>query len=405
MLEQLIPSRRNFTTADPIFSLNAEAQDRAAAGEDVVNATLGALVDDAGQLVLLETVRELWAELTPAEALPYAPIAGDPGFLRALVARHWPDLDPPGTGCATPGGSGALAMSARNLLEPGMAVLAASPGWGPYAVLAAENGAALATAPFPETGAGLDGEAWERAGAGLLGRQGRLLVWLNDPCHNPTGRSLSGADRETLFQVLGRLADRGPVTLLLDCAYLDYAADPGQVRAALDHYAALGRAGRILVGACLSLSKSLTLYGGRGGALVFPWVRDPALQGALAVSCRGTFSNCPRAAQSLLLRLAGDPRRQERLAAEHRHWSGVLAGRARALDDALRAQGLAGVLWQGGFFTALRAADPGALVAGLRVRGVYAVPIPGGVRVGLCSLPADRAPRFARAMAEALASP
>lgn len=402
MLEHLIPARREFLAADPIFAANAEAQARAAAGEDVLNATLGALADDAGRQVLLDTARELWRELPPEEALPYAPIAGDPAFLAALVRRHWPDLSGPGSGCATPGGSGALAMSVRNFLEPGMAVLAAGPCWSPYATLAAENGADLALAPFPEPGAGLDGDLWERLGSDLLDRQGRLLVWLNDPCHNPTGRSLGPADRELLGQVLVRLAGRGPVTLLLDCAYLDYAADPGQVRAALDHYAGLGREGRVLVGACLSLSKALTLYGARAGALVFPWLQDAALQGALAHSCRGAFANCARAGQALLVRLDRDPAGQARLAAEHRHWSGVLATRAQALDAALRAEGLAGAAWDGGFFVALRVPDPAAAVAGLRDRGVFVVPLPDGLRVGICALPADRAPRFARALAEAL---
>ncbi len=43
MLEHLIPARRQFPADDPIFTLNAEAQKRKAAGEDVLNATLGAL--------------------------------------------------------------------------------------------------------------------------------------------------------------------------------------------------------------------------------------------------------------------------------------------------------------------------------------------------------------------------
>jgi aspartate/tyrosine/aromatic aminotransferase len=402
MLEQLIPARRQFPVDDPIFALNAEAQKRRAAGEDTLNATLGALADDAGKLVLLETVMDMYRELTPMEVAPYAPIAGDPAFLRALVRRHWPKLEGFGTGCATPGGSGALALSVRNLLEPGMTLLTAGPYWGPYATLAGENGAAVATAPFPEPGQPLDAEAWLRAGAAILERQKRLLVWLNEPCHNPTGRSLARADREALMAVLRQLSDRGPVTLLLDCAYLDYTSDPGHVRAALDHYAELGEEGRVLVGASLSLSKALTLYGGRCGALVFPWVRDEALQAALATSCRGTFSNCPRAAQSLMVRLEKDGKRLESLHAEHRRWSGVLEARAQALDAALKAQGLPGAPWVGGFFISLKAADPDAVCARLKAQGVFVVPLPDGMRVGICALPAAQTSRFAQALGSAL---
>ena len=53
MHTHLIPERQGFDGADPIFALNAKAQKRAAAGESVINATVGALLDDSGTLVVL----------------------------------------------------------------------------------------------------------------------------------------------------------------------------------------------------------------------------------------------------------------------------------------------------------------------------------------------------------------
>lgn len=402
MTDQLIPTRRDFPEDDPIFALNAEAQARKAAGDTIVNATVGALLDDGGQLVVHETVMDLWRELTEMEVAPYAPIAGDPAFLKALVQRHWPLLETAGAACATPGGSGALALSLRNFLAPGQALLTTAPYWGPYATLASENGVRLATAPWPAPGEPLDGAAWGAALEGLMAAQGRVLLWLNDPCHNPTGRSLSPADRVVLLGLLREAAARGPVTLVLDFAYLDYTREPEAVAAALRDYAGLGAEGRVLVGAALSLSKSLTLYGARGGALAFPWCGDPALQAALTQSCRGTWSNCARAPQALVLRLARDGRAQARLAAEHRHWSEVLAVRAAALDAALAAEGLAALHWQGGFFVTALAEDPEAVCGRLKAGGVFTVPLPEGLRVGLCGMRAEEAPRFARALRQAL---
>ena len=63
MTHHLIPFRRGLPGDDPIFLLNAEAQRRRAAGEEVVNATVGALLDDAGRLVVLDSVMALWREL------------------------------------------------------------------------------------------------------------------------------------------------------------------------------------------------------------------------------------------------------------------------------------------------------------------------------------------------------
>lgn len=404
MTDQLIPTRRTFPADDPIFALNAEAQACKAGGESVLNATVGALLDDAGQLVVLDSVMDLWRELTTLEVAPYAPIAGDPAFLKALVRRHWPLLESAGAACSTPGGSGALALSLRNFLEPGQALLTTAPFWGPYATLATENGMSLVTAPWPEAGAPLDGAAWEQSLRQVMKTQGRVLLWLNDPCHNPTGRSLSAADRVTLIQLLRDVTSLGPVTLLLDFAYLDYTKEPEAVAAALSDYAALGAGGRVLVGASLSVSKSMTLYGARCGALAFPWCEDPALQAALTQSCRGTWSNCAKAPQSLMLRLAQDGKAQARLAAEHRHWSEVLAARAQALDTALVTEGMAPLRWQGGFFVTVTTPEPEAACARLKAEGVFTVPLPEGLRVGICGMRAAETQRFAATLRKALAA-
>lgn len=404
MTDQLIPTRRAFPADDPIFALNTEAQARKAAGESILNATVGALLDDSGQLVVLDSVMDLWRDLTALEVAPYAPIAGDPAFLKALVRRHWPTLDTAGAACATPGGSGALALSLRNFLEPGQSVLTTAPFWGPYATLASENGLQLATAPWPAPGRALDVGAWDSALRSLMKAQGRVLLWLNDPCHNPTGRSLSAADRAALLGLLREASSLGPVTLLLDFAYLDYTREPEAVAAALNDYAALGAEGPVLVGASLSLSKSMTLYGARAGALAFPWCGDPALQAALTQSCRGTWSNCAKAPQALLLRLAKDGKAQARLAAEHRHWSDVLAARASALDAALVAEGMAPVHWTGGFFVCIPTAGPEMVCTRLKGEGVFTVPLPEGLRVGLCGMRAAGAPRLAQALHRVLAA-
>lgn len=401
---QLIPSRRGFDGADIIFTMNAAAQQRAAAGVSVINATVGALLDDDGKLVVLDSVMALYGALTPMEIAPYAPIAGDPAYILALTQRHWPEIGSYGQGVATPGGTGALALSLRNLLEPGQRLLTAAPYWGPYATLAIENRVVMDTVPYPAAGASLDVAAWRAKGEEILRAQGRLLLWLNDPCHNPTGRSLSSNDRRALLQLLRELSAMGPVTLLLDFAYLDYARDRASVRAALDDYRAFGAEGRVLVGASLSLSKAFTVYGARAGALVFPWSTDPALFAALSTSCRGTYSNCARAPMSVLKRMAASDMSQAALSAEHAQWSAMLTARADALDAALRAEGLPGAPWDGGFFITLEVAEPMAVCERLMEAGVFTVPIPEGLRVGVCGLRESDAVRFAAAYKAAVSA-
>ncbi|MBY0490243.1 MAG: aminotransferase class I/II-fold pyridoxal phosphate-dependent enzyme [Gemmatimonadaceae bacterium] len=403
MLPHLLPSRREFSGDDLIFTLNAKAQKRIAEGASVINATIGALYDDAGKLVVLNTVMGQWQQLTSGEVAPYAPIGGDQTYLLNLVQRHWPDITKVTVGVASPGGSGALALTLKNFLERGDTVITAAPYWGPYSTLAIENGQQLKTVPYPDVHTGIDIGAWEATCRDVLEAQGRLLVWLNDPCHNPTGRSFTRADRQALMDMLRDLSSQGPVTFVLDLAYLDYARDPQQVREALDHYAAFGREGQVLVGACLSLSKAYTLYGARAGALVFPWTNEPALQAALITSCRGTWSNCARGPMSVLNRLSKDPALQAALEVEHAQWRTLLADRANALDAALKAEGFPGAVYDGGFFVTLDGGpDPMATCEKMQAHDVFVIPLPEGLRVGICAMKAADAAKFATAYASAM---
>src|SRR6185437_4566791 len=143
----LIPSRAARSGDDPIFALNAEARGRALAGEPVINATVGALLDDEGKLAILSSVAEALRSVPPRVAAGYAPITGPADFLRAVVADLFGDHPAAAlsTAVATPGGSGALRLAITNFLEPGQALLTSSYYWGPYDTLANEAGRRLET--------------------------------------------------------------------------------------------------------------------------------------------------------------------------------------------------------------------------------------------------------------------
>ena len=106
----LIPEAQNRPGDDPIFALNAAAKERAAAGEDVINSTLGALMTDDGRLAVMPTVSEVLASVPGERAAAYAPIAGDPEYLAAVIRDLFGDgpLAQQAVAVATPGGTGAV---------------------------------------------------------------------------------------------------------------------------------------------------------------------------------------------------------------------------------------------------------------------------------------------------------
>jgi aromatic-amino-acid transaminase len=85
-MDFLIPSRNNRPADDPIFALNTEANARRAKGESIINATVGALLDDDGKLAVLPTVVEALRAVPAQQAAGYAPLAGPTTFLAAVIA-------------------------------------------------------------------------------------------------------------------------------------------------------------------------------------------------------------------------------------------------------------------------------------------------------------------------------
>ena len=91
-MRHLIPARQNRPDKDLIFALNGEATRRKQAGEKIVNATIGSLMNDDGTLAVLDTVANLLKQVPRDEWAAYAPIPGTPGYLEA----ECPCLNPVG---------------------------------------------------------------------------------------------------------------------------------------------------------------------------------------------------------------------------------------------------------------------------------------------------------------------
>lgn len=410
-MEFLIPSHQQRPADDPIFALNAEANARKKRGEPVINATVGALLDDDGTLAVLPTVAEALREVPAIQAASYAPLAGPAAFHQAVLSELFGEhpLGKSAIAVATPGGTGALRLALANFLEPGQALLTSSFYWGPYKTLADESDRRLTTFRtfvVDEAGrpTGLDVAAFEAALEQRLAEQGRALVFLNDPCQNPTGYSMSATEWRALVSAVERLSARGPVTLLVDVAYYLYGS--GEPRAFLDHLTPL--VGKVALAFAWSGSKSYTEYGARIGALV---VCDPdddrrkRTFDALSFSCRGTWSNCNHAGMIAVTRVLSDPALRARVEGERAALVRLLDGRVRAFNAAAAGTRLVFPRYAGGFFSTVfvpegrRVAD---VAARLREEGIFVVPQGDGLRVALCSVAERDVPRLVQAMDRAL---
>jgi aromatic-amino-acid transaminase len=404
----VIPSHQARPSDDPIFALNKEATLRRDRGEHVVNATVGALLDDEGRLAVLPSTARAVTEVPTDEWATYAPIAGSPAFLRAVmddVLASEPDLRASAVACATPGGTGALRHAIANFLEPGQSLLTTSYYWGPYATLADEADRKVTTFRMFK-GDALDVEALDRALAAQLESQKRALLFLNDPCHNPTGYSMRPEEWRAVVERIAARTSQGAVTLLVDMAYSAYGArDVASVVKELRPL--LGKAALLFA---WSASKSFTHYGLRVGALVACVADERERQiteNALSYSCRGTWSNCTRGGQAAVTRLLTDPELAAACRAEREELKALLRSRVDAFNAAAPARGLVYPRYEGGFFVTVFHDDPVAKAAAMKEAGVFVVPQKapqgdqgrGALRVALCSVAQRDVARLVDALA------
>lgn len=401
----VISGARGRAGNDPIFIWNGEANARIAAGEDILNATMGSLMTDDGKLCVMPTVIETLKRLQTDRVAGYAPIAGLPQYRAAVVADLFGDgpLASQAVAVATPGGSGAVFEAVVNFLDEGHAMLVPGYFWGPYSNTTAHSGRALDPFPMFADDGSFDLDGMADALRRHMKTQGRALVVLNFPCHNPTGYSLSRDEWQKVCDIVEEVGQQGPLAVLIDAAYMEFAG--GEARTWVDYVPSMLEHATVLV--AWTASKSMAQYGARTGALV-ALHRDPEelrhIENALGFAARSTWSNCHHLGQAAVTELLTNPELAPKVRAERQEIMDLLQTRVDAFNEHARAAALPTPRFDAGFFVAVFTADQHAAAAAMREKGVYVVPIPGAVRVAICSTPASAVPRMVDALQAGLAA-
>ena len=378
---------------DAIFG--AAAACRAAIAEHgeerVVNATIGAVMDDAGKLAHLPTVERVFRSLPVEDYIAYAPISGLPEYLEAAIDITFAGNRPAGYlgAIATAGGTGALRTAVDNYVEKGDQVLTSDWFWGTYNVICQELGSSVTNFQLFDEANNFNHTAFAASVDALLKVQESLLIILNTPAHNPTGYSLSSEDWDHVLDCVKKHAAAGKkIHLLVDIAYIDFAGEKHEARAFMQKFSNLPE--NILTLFAFSMSKAYTFYGQRCGALI-------ALSSSKAVidefgeiskyAARATWSNINRGAMTLLTRIQQDKTAYASYEAERDALYHLVQERGDIFMQEAAQCGLPALPYKGGFFLAIPAADPQTVCNLLHEDLIFAVPLKMGVRIAACSVP------------------
>ncbi|VBB08700.1 aminotransferase class i/classii [Lucifera butyrica] len=380
---------------DKIFGASAAAGKAVAqyGKENVVNATIGAILDDQERLICLPTVETVYRGIPMNEVINYAPIAGLPDFLEAAVdvccGSHRPDAYI--RAVATAGGSGVIHHAIWNYSEIGDTVLTADWYWGPYKVLCEDALRKLDTYALFDEQQAFNVAAFETKVKSLLSKQDSLLIIINTPAHNPTGYSLTDAEWDSVLNVCKDSAKVGSkrIVVLVDVAYMDYAGEKDACRSFLRKFGGLPQ--NILTVLAFSMSKGYTMYGQRTGAMIGVSSSQDVIREFEAINqytSRATWSNINRGCMRLLATIHQDKLLSAQLEQEREVLYRMIRDRAEIFMAEASNVELKMLPYVAGFFLSVPAKNTDAVCDELHNDNIFAVPLAKGVRIAVCAVPA-----------------
>ena len=389
-------SKGKFAT-DKIFGASGAAVKATAEfGKDkVVNATIGAIMDDNEELACIPTVEKVLREMPINDLINYAPIAGLPSYLDATINLTFQDNKPDAyiNAVATAGGSGVIHHTIWNYSEIGDTILTSDWYWGPFTVLCKEALRKLDTYQLFDEQQNFNIKAFELKVNDLLKKQDSLVIIINTPAHNPTGFSLTDDDWTKVLDVCKSEAKDSTkkITILVDIAYIDYAGEKNETRRFLKQFSNLPA--NILGILAFSMSKGYTMYGQRTGAMIgISSSKEISKEFAdiNQYTSRATWSNINRGAMQLLATIYNDKQLLSQFEKERDGFYELIKERANIFMAEAKECGLNMLPYRAGFFISIPASDSDAVCNKLHDDLIYAVPLAAGVRIAVCAVPSRK---------------
>ncbi|MDY6065438.1 MAG: aminotransferase class I/II-fold pyridoxal phosphate-dependent enzyme [Finegoldia sp.] len=381
---------------DPIFAI-AERADNAIRdlGRDkVINATLGSLYDDDGNLITLNTVFDELKHLRNDEIAAYSPIAGNNDFQEDVVNVCFGDYKPDAYFRAvyTPGGTGAVRHCIWTYAGASDPVICPDWYWKPYKTICDEFEREFITYPIFDENFQYNVEGFEKTFRENLKKNKRIISIFNTPANNPTGYSISDDEWDKILDIIKDEAKdmENRITILLDIAYIEYAGD-GSQKKFFKKFSNLPENVFVLV--AFSMSKSYTAYGLRTGAAV-GLSSSQEIVDEFFYSCshanRSNWSNGVRSSMQILSNIYRDEQKSKSYHEELEQARKLLERRAETFVTEADKVGLRIFPYRGGFFISIPTENSQEIGDELEANNLFAIALPKGIRFAVCAVPEDQ---------------
>ena len=382
--------RTTIGAPDKLFGVSSRAKERIAqiGKENVIDSTIGVLLNDEGKLVVLDSVMEAIRALAPEDYAAYAPILGTPAYLESVKKAVFLDEMPENTyveACYTPGGTGAIRNAISGYTKPGDKILTSDWHWNPYNLVAKELGREVATYTLFDENNKFNAPSFKEKLEDILSAQDEVVIIINTPAHNPTGYTFTEEDWNQVLETVSAYSDK-KIALVVDIAYLDFSGDAKEYRFFLKKLTGLPQ--NILPLIAFSASKGYTMYGMRCGALLCmaPTAEiAKEFKDVMSVECRASWSNGNRAAMTVLASILQNQELKQKVDEERESYLRILRERGEVFMAEAEKAGLKTCPYDSGFFVTIPCANPEKVGETLQSFNIFTIPLGPGVRVSVAS--------------------
>lgn len=356
--------------------------------DDVINASIGMFYDEDKSIGGMPIVSKAIRSLPDEKILPYPAVDGGKDFKNNVISwvfgkyeetiRKQMFVD----ACATPGGSGAIASTFAIYSKPGESIFVSDIRWQ-Y-----ERFADRAKLNIFEhklfKGDSFDLDSFKERLTELCAIQKQVIIIINDPCHNPTGYTLSEQEFQQIIQIMNQF-EHNDLVFLYDLAYLDFSHEEDK-RKKMTYLPQLKN--HVMTILSFSGSKTFGAYGLRlGAAIGLSHVEEKVKQfhHKYVNEARGSWSATPTVSIELLNHFSLKENKEAFLKGLN-HITTLVQQRSVSFISQAQEVGLKTHPFRSGFYTVVLTPNPEQNYLKLAEHHIYAVPMTGGIRLALCSL-------------------
>ena len=317
-----------------------------------IDATIGVLLDDDKKLIYSSIFDKTFKSFD-GELYNYAPVSGGEEYQNSI--RTYFNIPKEYSIVASPGATGALSMLMIAKKQEKNLMLVPSLAWTNYNSMANTFGYDVAN--YPNRPLVIDPKSFEG--------YDNVFVIINTPASNPVGSTYT---KEELDILISELEKYNNVKIVFDLAYFDFSDN----QSFLFDY---GKNKKTYY--MVSLSKTLSIYGLRLGALVAPGEEN------YVMFARTIWSSTNNHAIMTFNEIMKD---LNALKQESLDKKAVLDKRAHLFIKLLKEKNIPYYDFQEGFFVTLKTNNPDEMISYLLDKHIYTTRTGDAVRIAICAL-------------------